>query len=104
MGPRDVEGLGDLHLRGSEIIRLQIALGALADEPFRYSIASEEGELLVLHLPFLPDPEKLLIECIGTLKEDPRGAGLVAQVPTYTKTDITTLLHALGLVEADRRS
>lgn len=33
MGRRDVEGLGDLHLRGSEIIRLQIALGALADAP-----------------------------------------------------------------------
>lgn len=60
--------------------------------------------MLVLHLPFLPDPEKLLLECIGTLKEDPRGAGLVAQIPTYTKTDMTTLLRELGLVESDRRS
>jgi len=104
IGRRDVEGLGDLHLRGSEIIRLQIALGALADEPFRYSIVSEEGELLVLRLPFLPDPEKLLLECIGTLEVDPRGRGVVARIPSYTQTDVTALLCDLGLVESDGRS
>lgn len=104
VGRHDVEGLGDLHLRGSEIIRLQIALGALADEPFRYSIVSEESELSVLQLPFLPDPEKLLLECIGTLELDPRRRGVIARFPTYTQTDVMTLLCNLGLVESDRGS
>jgi len=104
IGRRDVEGLGDLHLRGSEIIRLQIALGALADEPYRYSLVSEEGGLLVLQLPFLPDQETLLLECIGTLEVDPRGVGVIARIPTYTQNDVMMLLYDLGLVESDRRS
>ncbi len=104
VGRNDIDALGELQIRGSDIRRLQLALMAMAGEPFRYSISSGAGDKIALRVPFLPDQERFLLECIGTLQMDPREHWEIAWIPAYTRGAVTEVLHALSLTESGARS